>query len=180
LLQRLREPDPQAAWERFVQIYTPLLCHWARRLGAIGPEVDDLTQDVFMVLLQKLPAFEYDPDQRFRGWLWTVVRNKHRERRRRTAAANSPLVGIALEPAASDPLEAVIEADYQQYVVQHALRLMQNEFEPATWQAFWECTVHERAPAAVAAELQLSLAAVYTAKSRVLRRLRAEMQGLLG
>jgi hypothetical protein len=32
LLERLRRPNDQAAWERFVQLYTPLLCHWARKL----------------------------------------------------------------------------------------------------------------------------------------------------
>jgi RNA polymerase sigma-70 factor (ECF subfamily) len=179
LLERLREPDPQAAWERFVHLYTPLLCHWARRLGASGPDVDDLTQEVFAVLLQKLPTFEYDATQRFRGWLWTVTVNKYRERLRRNAEAPAALVRTPAEAVAPDTLAALVEADYQQYVVQRALQLMQHEFQPATWQAFWECTVNDRAPAEIAAELQLSVASVYAAKSRVLRRLRAEMQGLL-
>src|SRR5579871_5497349 len=30
LLERLRQPEGPAAWERFVFLYTPLLCHWAR------------------------------------------------------------------------------------------------------------------------------------------------------
>jgi len=56
---------------------------------------------------------------------------------------------------------------------------MQDEFQPQTWRAFWECTVNERAAGEVAAELDLSLDSVYAAKSRVLRRLRAEMKELL-
>ena len=42
LLERLRQPEEQAAWERFVQLYTPLLHHWARRLGLQGQEAADL------------------------------------------------------------------------------------------------------------------------------------------
>src|SRR5687768_3792442 len=33
LLERLRQPGDQEAWTRFVQLYTPLLYHWARRAG---------------------------------------------------------------------------------------------------------------------------------------------------
>ena len=83
LLERLRRPAEQAAWERFVRLYTPLLCQWARRLGLRGADAADLVQDVFVVLVQKLPEFRYDPRRRFRGWLWTVTLNKWRERRRR-------------------------------------------------------------------------------------------------
>jgi len=72
LLQLLRQPGEQAAWERFVQIYTPLLCHWAHRLGLHGADADDLVQDVFTVLVDRLPLFRYDPKNRFRGWLWTM------------------------------------------------------------------------------------------------------------
>src|SRR5262249_54749618 len=82
LLERLRRPQAQADWERFVALYTPLLCLWAHRLGVTGPDVDDLVQDVFAVLVQKLPAFRYDPQQRFRGWLWTILANKVRTARR--------------------------------------------------------------------------------------------------
>ena len=36
-------------------------------------------QEVFAILIQKLPTFEYEEDQSFRGWLWTVLVNKRRE-----------------------------------------------------------------------------------------------------
>src|SRR5260370_37897418 len=90
LLQRLRQPAAQAAWERFVQLYTPLLRAWAHRLGLRDGDCDDLVQDVFAVLVRKLPEFEYRPDQRFRGWLWTVLLNKYREQRRRLAVGAGP------------------------------------------------------------------------------------------
>ena len=58
------------------------------------------------------------------------------------------------------------------------MEMIANEFEPASWQAFRRLTVDCVKPAAVAAELRISLNAVYLAKYRVLRRLRQEIAGL--
>src|SRR5438067_1653747 len=90
LLERLCHADAeQAAWQQFVELYTPLLCQWARRLGLQNHDAADLVQEVFAVLVRKLPNFRYDPDRRFRGWLWTITVNKARERHRRLAAGES-------------------------------------------------------------------------------------------
>jgi RNA polymerase sigma-70 factor (ECF subfamily) len=56
---------------------------------------------------------------------------------------------------------------------------MKTEFQPATWQAFWSLTVEGKSGAEVAADLGMSIDAVYAAKSRVLRRLRQELDGML-
>ena len=77
---------------------------------------------------------------------------------------------------AEDPLE---EREYRQFVLGQALRIMSADFEPATWQACWETVVAGRPPAEVAAELGITVNAVYLAKSRVLGRLRQDLEGLL-
>jgi RNA polymerase sigma-70 factor (ECF subfamily) len=178
LLEQLRRPGEQAAWARFVRLYTPLLCLWARRLGLQGADAADLLQDVFVVLVEKLPEFRYDPHKRFRGWLWTITANKCRARRRRPEA----LVRAddrALDGLPSPDEDPAGEAEYRQYVMRRALQLMQTDFQPATWRAFRECVVEDRPAGEVAAELGLTLEAVYAAKSRVLRRLREQLDGLL-
>jgi RNA polymerase sigma-70 factor, ECF subfamily len=63
--------------------------------------------------------------------------------------------------------------------VRRALELMQAEFQPTTWKACWEYAVQGRPAAEVAGELQTTVEVVYAAKSRVLRRLREELAGLL-
>jgi RNA polymerase sigma-70 factor (ECF subfamily) len=179
LLDRLRQPDGQAAWERFVQLYTPLLCLWARRLGVQGPDVDDLVQDVFAILVRKLPEFRYNPLKRFRGWLWTITVNKVRQKKRQPAAARQAAAEALEELPGREDAEAAAEAEYRECLVRRALELLRPEFQPATWKAFWECAMAGRAAAEVAAEVGLSLDSVYAAKSRVLRRLRRELEGLL-
>jgi RNA polymerase sigma-70 factor (ECF subfamily) len=180
LLERLRQPAQQDAWTRFVDLYTPLIYYWARRAGLAPEEAADLVQDVLTVLVQKLPTFQYDPHQSFRGWLRTVTLNKWRENRRRRGVAlaeagETALAGVEC-PLAED---AFWQVEYQQQLVGRALKLMQAEFQENTWKACWECVVEGKPAADVARELGLSVASVYAAKSRVLRRLREELAGLL-
>src|SRR5439155_19199810 len=78
-----------------------------------------------------------------------------------------------------DPAADLEEAKYRQHLGARALELMQAEFQPATWKACWELFVNGRPAAEVAAELGTTVNAVYLAKSRVLRRLRRELDGLL-
>lgn len=52
-------------------------------------------------------------------------------------------------------------------------------YEGWTWRAFWRVAVDGCSPADVADELDMSVNAVYIAKSRVLRRLREELGDLL-
>ena len=59
------------------------------------------------------------------------------------------------------------------------MKMVSAEFQPVTWKAFSEYVVAGRDPGAVAKELGLSKTAVYIAKSRVLRRLRDEIGGLM-
>jgi RNA polymerase sigma-70 factor (ECF subfamily) len=180
LLERLRQPDAKEAWARFVQLYTPLLYRWARRLGLQEADAADLVQEVFILLVQHLADFHYQPGKRFRAWLWTIFLNKWRERGRQAAAR--PPLAADVDPAslpAPDTSEAVGETEYRRYVVGRALRLMQADFEPSTWQACWNYLVEGRPAAEVATALGMTVNAVHLAKSRVLRRLRRELEGLL-
>ncbi len=180
LLEKLQGPGDPAAWERFVLLYTPLLTHWARRLELAGPDAADLVQDVFTLLVQKLPDFRYDPARRFRGWLWMITLNCCHARNRRAAL---PVLAADVEvlalPVADDFTAAVADDEDRQYITRRALELMQAEFHPTTWMAFWECVVNERSAREVASILGLTENAVYLAKGRVLRRLRDELAGLL-
>jgi RNA polymerase sigma-70 factor (ECF subfamily) len=180
LLEHLRRPDDQAAWNRFVDLYAPLLYYWARQTGLQNADAADLVQEVLHLLVNKLPEFEYDRQRSFRAWLRTVTLNKWREAQRKRQIAVAAGGSQALpEPAVPDTAQAFWETEYRQMLAARALEIMRAEFEPATWQACWETVVSGRPAAEVASELGLTTNAVYLARSRVLRRLRCELQGLL-
>jgi RNA polymerase sigma-70 factor, ECF subfamily len=180
LLERVRERSDQEAWARFVQLYTPLVFALGRKCGLQAEDAADLTQDVFATLLEQMPTFKYDQKRSFRAWLRTVTLNRWRDRRKRVATRPLPANAAAVDDIAGpNHIAALEEREYRDYLVGRALRLMQADFQQATWRAFWEHGVCGRSAAAVAAELGVTVAAVYGARFRVLSRLRRELDGLL-
>lgn len=176
----MRQPEDRQAWQRLVELFTPLLYSWTRRLGVPPQDAGDLVQDVLTVLVQKLPKFNYDPRRRFRGWLWTILRNKWRDAQRRRQAApvevNEPCLAELHGP---EEIQEVEEVEYRQHLIARAMRLLRAEFQPDTWQACWDLVVSGRPAAEVADKFGMTVGAVYVAKSRVLKRLRQELVGLL-
>jgi len=176
-LDRLREPANAKAWDDFVELYTPFIFYWARRVGMRDDDAADLVQDVFTLLVRKLPDFVYDRNKGFRSWLRTVAINKWNENRRRSGPPVDGDADLSRLPAAeSDPFW---EAEYRQFILDRALDVLRGEFQPRSWQACWEVVARGRPAAEVAAELGMTVAAVYAAKLRVVNRLRRELDGLI-
>jgi RNA polymerase sigma-70 factor (ECF subfamily) len=180
LLLRLRRPGEQVAWRRFIDLYTPLLFYWACRMGLSAEDAADLVQDVFVTLVSKLPEFRYDRGKSFRSWLRTVAENRWRDALRKRAAVPHNAGAAALDEAAvPDGAADVWEAEYRQRLLGQAVHLMQSDFEEKTWKACWALVVDGKSGAETAAELGMTVEAVYAAKARVLRRLRLELEGLM-
>jgi RNA polymerase sigma-70 factor (ECF subfamily) len=180
LLDRVRG-DEAGAWDRLVTLYGPLLHHWCRRWRLQEQDLADVFQEVFQTLVSRLAEFRRDrKGDTFRGWLYTVTRNKvndHFRRRRREAGSESlledlpaPEAGENGEPADPGALRALFL---------RGLELIRGEFEERTWQAFWRTTVDGRPAKDVGAELAMSPGEVRVAKSRVLQRLREELGDLM-
>jgi RNA polymerase sigma-70 factor (ECF subfamily) len=178
LLERLRQLDDEASWARFTALYTPLLYSWARRLVAQPDDAADLVQDVFTTVVRQLPEFHYDAGKSFRAWLRTILLNRWRTNCRRPVPA--PL-GASPTTDDSGPglLDDQDEADYRRYLLREAFALLRSEFSPTFWKAFEEHVLADRPAEEVAAELQISPGTVYVAKSRIFKRLRQELAGLL-
>ena len=73
-----------------------------------------------------------------------------------------------------EEIEFDLEHDRQLFA--WASRRVQNRFQPNTWQAFWLTAVKEIKGASVAKELGMTVAQVYVARSRVMKRLRQSVQ----
>lgn len=178
LLDRLRrEPRDGGHWERFVLLFTPILSRWANRFGVSRSDTDDLLQEIFTLLIEKLAAFEYDPGRSFRAWLWTVFRNHHSAWRTRQSglpvAAGIDVDGLpGLDPVGED-----IEAEYRRQLLDRAMKLIRVDFAEPSWQMFWQSAIEGRSGIEVGKRFGVSANAVYLVRRRILARLRAELAG---
>ncbi|MFO0843258.1 MAG: sigma-70 family RNA polymerase sigma factor [Gemmataceae bacterium] len=178
LLQNLCGRPAAADWERFVALFAPLLSRWGRRLGVPAGDLEDLLQEVFTLLVRKLPEFRYDPQRSFRGWLWTVFVHHAQAWRKRQAHA-LPLSAGQLEALSSpDNVEEAGEVEYRRALLDRAMRLARADFPETTWRIFWELAVEGRPGVEVARRFGVTPNAVYLARGRVLARLRHELAGL--
>ncbi len=180
LLKQLRSPRAESAWQRFVELYAPLIFYWGRQRGLSADDAADLVQEVLGDLVVKLQTFHYDPEQRFRGWLRTLAINRATNLvRRRQAAPQSGHEAALCLAAEQDDEDLLSEMQYRSQIALRTLRLLRDEIGDQTWQAAWMQLVQGRKAGEVARQLEMTQNAVYLAKSRVLARLRQELEGLL-
>jgi RNA polymerase sigma-70 factor (ECF subfamily) len=185
LLYRATGGD-EAAWERIVVLYQPMIRGWLQRHGVHPQEAADLAQEVLAVVVRELKHFAHAGHTgSFRGWLRAITVNRARGflrdgKWRELAAGGSGVFEVIeqLEDSES-PLTQEWNAEHDAHVVRQVLALVQTDFEPATVRVFRRLVLDEARAAEVAAEMGMTVAAVYAARSRVLQRIRQEAAGLL-
>jgi RNA polymerase sigma factor (sigma-70 family) len=184
LLVRLRDGHDREAWRQFVELYAPLVYGFARRRGLQDADAADLMQDVLRAVSGAAARLEYDPAKgTFRSWLFTVTRNKlynflNHNKRQVQAAGDSGTHRLLDEQPGADGQEQQWEQEYRRQLSARAMDAVRGEFQEATWRAFWLTAVENRPAKEVGIELGMSPGAVYVARSRVVARLREQIQQL--
>lgn len=184
LLVRLRDGADHAAWQEFLKLYGPVVYGFARKRGLQDADAADVMQDVLRSVSSAIARLDYDRHQgTFRGWLFTISRNKIfnflSARRIRPQAAGDSGAHRLLnqQPDDRDGAEQW-EMEYQRRLAAIAMERIRGEFQENSWQSFWLTAVERQAASEVSKKLGLSAGAVYVAKSRVLARLKEEVESL--
>ncbi|WP_165233841.1 RNA polymerase sigma factor [Aquisphaera insulae] len=185
LLARLRSPRDEQAWEEFAAIYGPLIVRLARRRGLQPADAADLAQEVFGAVAAAIDGYDLDPARgSFRGWLFRIARNLTvnflvRRRRHPPGPGGSDAAGLLeAQPAPED--SSSFELEYRRRLFTWAAEQVRGEFTEAAWRAFWITGVEGRNAAEAAAELKTTVGTVYVHKSRVMARLRREIERVEG
>lgn len=183
LLARLQSRN-EDEWRRLVVLFTPVVYRWARKAGLQDSDAADVAQEVFAAVHRQIDRFTKTEDSgTFRGWLYGITRNtvlltfRKGGREPRAEGGSSALDRLHQTPEMELP--EVDDPETQTILTHRGAELIRAEFEPRTWAAFEAVVVQGRPAADVAAEMGLSVGAVYVAKSRVLKRLREELEGLI-
>jgi RNA polymerase sigma factor (sigma-70 family) len=186
LLGRLcRDPTDQAAWAEFVDRYGRKIYAWSRQRNLQDADAQDVTQAVLVRLAQRMPTFAYDRNRSFRGWLRTLTQHalcdflKSRARAAREGGGGE-LEAVLESLEARETLLAVLEEEFDHEILDQATARVRLRVEPRTWEAFRLTAVEGLAGAEAGQRLQMRVAAVFKAKSRVQKLLQeaiAELEG---
>jgi RNA polymerase sigma factor (sigma-70 family) len=184
LLVQLRDGANHAAWQEFAKLYGPVIYGFARKRGLQDADAADLMQDVMRSVSSAIARLDYDRNQgTFRGWLFTITRNKifsfFSARRIRPQGSGDTTTNRMLDtqPDTQDGADGW-EMEYQRRLASLAMERVKSEFQENTWRAFWLTAVEGVAAAEVANQIGISPGAIYVAKSRVLARLKEEVEAM--
>ena len=186
LLNRLRHSAESKAWARLQQIYRPLIYKWLLQYDLQASDADDLAQEVLLAVSKDIDSFDHSGRAgAFRAWLKGILVNRLREfwrkRKRQPKATGGSDIDQRLteldDPASQATL--IWNREHDHHVLKQLMEIVAPQFEVKTWEAFLKTTIEGQKANVVAAELRLSLNAVFVAKSRVMSRLRQEADGLI-
>jgi RNA polymerase sigma-70 factor (ECF subfamily) len=186
LLARVSDQPAEADWRRFTSLYDPLIRGWLRRREVLPHDADDLVQEIMTVVVRRVIGFEHNGRiGAFRTWLRTITVNCLRDywragKNKAAGVGGSDIQDIIaqLEDPASE-MSRLWDQEHDRFVMRRLLEMLQEEFEPKTWQAFQKFALENIPAADVAKELGITTNAVFIAKSRVLTRLKLESAGIL-
>lgn len=180
LLMRLRDARDEDAWREFAEIYGPLVYRYCRKNNLQDADAADLVQEVMRSVSGAIGRLDYDRNLgRFRGWLLTIATNRLRnwiESRGRhpQGTGDSDMQEQLANISAED--ETFWDREYEQRVFEWAAERVKATFQESTWAAFWMTAVEAREPKDVAEQLGISVGAVHIAKSRVLARIKEQVE----
>lgn len=184
LVARLQQ-NHEESWSEFVAIYQPAIYRLARKKGLQHADALDASQEVLSRVHRSIEA--WDPDKSkgtFRGWLYRITANTSinvlKKLARHPQAVGDTHVGELLDrvPCSADEDTSLFRAEYRRELFRFVANAVRGEFGEASWSAFWKTGIEGKDAKSVAAELGLSVGAVYTAKCRVLSRIRESAQRL--
>jgi RNA polymerase sigma-70 factor (ECF subfamily) len=180
LLSRLRrEPNNQAAWNEFLTRYEPLVLTWCRGFGLQDADARDVAQNVLLRLARTMKSFQYDPSRSFRAWLKTLTRNAWKDflaERTKEESGDSMVRRMLDNAQAGDALVDCLKQQFDLEVLEEAQTRVQWRIDVQSWEAFRLTALEDMAGADAAQRLGMTVAAVYKAKSRVLKMLQDEVR----
>lgn len=177
LLLRLQSRGDEEAWEKFVRLYSPLITHWAKELVRDSNLAADLSQEIFVSLLQKIHTILARRPEKFRLWLKAVTLNRTRDWLRKEKKRISVELSDGIASKLKNHEELLCDREYSAMLAKSALEMMREYFSETSYQACWQSVVLERPVTEIAKELGITPNAVYLARARILARLRRELSG---
>ncbi|WP_158222808.1 sigma-70 family RNA polymerase sigma factor [Rhodopirellula sp. MGV] len=180
---RLHDQRDGEAWTEFSRLYRPVVCQLAVHHGMQQADAEDLAQQVLIAISRAIQTFDHDQGQaKFRTWLKTIAR-----RAIINAITRPPkVIGVGgsevmnwlnIQPEQTEQTQT-LQWQYRRQVFHVAAAEVRREVREQMWDAFYLTAIEQRPAKEVAESLGCSEGSVYTARSRMIRKLREKVQEL--
>ena len=189
-LKSVADPENEAAWTRFFDLYVGFVFSIARAKGLKEEDAEDIVQSVFADLARNLPSFEYDRAKgRFRSYLTGLVHWRIKDRLRLVQREREQMADYMEEvknlPSADRDFA---EREWQAAALEEALRRLKPEVRPEHYAAFAASAVEGQDTETVMRLYNLSRDNLYQIRKRLTAKLQemvpevlAEMErGVIG
>ena len=182
LILRLADPADNLAWTEFLRIYEPMLFQLASRWGLQDADAREVVQETLLAVAKAIPDYSAkEHPGAFRGWLAAITRNKladHLAKRSRQArgSGDSNMHRWLDQLTSGDSSVSVWDWERNRQIFAWAAEKVRGQVNSSTWQAFDRTSICGEAVADVAKDLGMREGMIYVARSRVMSRLRKEVE----
>lgn len=180
LLRKIRDPENDAAWERFFDQYAEFVFALARRSGLQAADADEVLQAVLIEVAKSIRSFEYNPDKgKFRSWLATcahrritdLLRVKYRRESREVGGldrseAHTEFILRQADPG-PDQFKEMVEEEWRALVMGLALRKTKATASPKQFAIFHAYAIEEWPIEKVMNTYDATRDQIYQAKLRI-------------
>lgn len=184
LIRRLADRNDADAWSFFEDNYQQPVYRFARSRGLQPDDAMDVVQEVLMAVHRA--ASNWKPTGRtgsFRAWLAESARRITLKITRQRARIGRGVGGSGFELEIGDVTDRSIGTtsqvstdDDRRWSFYCAAAIVQKEVNPQHWMAFWLTAVDGKTADDVARQLSMKAGTVYSAKCRVLAKLKAAVE----
>ncbi len=180
LLDGLRRIDNHDVWQQFVNRYRGMIERYAVRLGLREADAQDAAQQALISFCTDYRAGKYERERgRLRQWLFGIARNQVRSLHRRNQRGEKQVVDQTNETGffsalpVDDEMERLWQEEWRDSVIRQCLEEVRGSMDAKSVEAFelfaWKGLDAET----VGQRLDMTPNAVFIAKHRVLKKIRA-------
>lgn len=179
LLIRLKHDQSEDAWERFYELYSPLIYRFACTNGCSDATAKDVLQETLLVLSRRLSSFEYDPEKgSFRSWLLRVVHSRIMDAFRREQRHRKRAELITLDKQHENDFEEAWEQQWRHNLLSQGIRELEQEVTSTVYQTFRYLEVEHKSVEDVADLLEINANTVYQHRHRAVKKLKLIVERL--
>ena len=173
LLRRSIDGDSNS-WNRLVYVYAQMIYNWLRRAGVCEHDANEIIQEVFVSVLKNLSTFRRRHGKTFRGWLWTITKNKMHDARKKRLLSLDPIDMDKMEAKPWDAEDTVVPPSE---ILRRCSECLDDVSDRDRY-ILKEVVMAGRQATDVADELGVSANTIYIAKGRLLKKIRDSLTGL--